>query len=358
MPETSAMRNADRALLAICIPTYNRGPFLSELLESIAGEIDALPPELTGHKVEVVISDNASTDDSAERIAAFNDRLSITFVHQSQNIGPDRNYLAVVAAAHATFCWLMGSDDIVEAGGLAQVLRAASSWDVAGFSVNYHRRSFDLEQTRSVRPPVSYRGDIIVEGRDRIYRDFAGHFGFISAHIFRRDLWQEVAETGEADAFFNGYVHVLILGRILDRLPRWGYIHHICVGWRGRNDSFAAGDHVDRLMVDVVGYRSITEHLFGRRSATTAAVMNSIAGTHILVHYRVAKVFYHSGASLRLAARTLTREYWRYPSFWKNILPWMIIPAPVLHGAWVGYQRTRHRLDPKYKIHPQARARS
>jgi len=358
MSKANPVQHAYPALLAICIPTYNRGPFLTELLESIAREVESLPPELASLKVEVAVSDNASTDDSAERIAAFNDRLTITYVRQSQNIGPDRNYLAVVAAADATFCWLMGSDDIVEPGGLAHIMRAASKWEAAGFSVNYHRRSFDLDQTTPVRPPVSYRHDTVVEGREEIYRQFVGHFGFISAHIFRRDLWQAVVETGEPTAFFNGYVHVLILGRILDYLPRWGYLHDICVGWRGRNDSFAAGDHVDRMMVDVVGYRSITEHLFGRNSTTTAAVMNIIAGTHILVHYRVAKVFYYSGASLRRAARTLAQEYWRYPSFWRKIVPWMIIPAPVLHGTWVCYQRTRHRLDPAYKIHPQARNRS
>lgn len=354
--ESAAKSN--RALLAICIPTYNRGPFLSDLLESIAREFEKLPPELAALGVEVAISDNASTDDTIDRIATFRERLTITYIQQSLNIGPDRNYLAVVAAAGARFCWLIGSDDIVEPGGLEQVLRAASRWDVAGFSVNYHRCSFDLDQRSPVRPPVSYRDDTIVEGRDKIYREFVGHFGFISGHIFRRELWQAVVETREPQAFLNGYVHVLVLGRILEHMPRWGYLHHVCVAWRGRNDSFAAGDHVDRMMVDVIGYRSITEHLFGRDSATTAAVMNGIAGTHILVHYRVAKVFYHSGVSLRQAARTLLREYWRYPAFWKKILPWMVIPAPVLHGVWIGYQRTRHRLDPTYKIHPQARTRS
>jgi abequosyltransferase len=342
-------------LLSICIPTYNRGMFLSDLLESILREMVSLPPELALLGVEVAISDNASNDDTIDRISAYRDRLSITYVRQSENIGPDRNYLAAVAAAHGKFCWLMGSDDVIELGGLTRALRAASQWDVAGFSVNYCKRSFDLAKTSGVRPPVTYRQDIVIEGRDEIYQNFAGHFGFISGHVFRHDLWQEVAETGEPLSFLNGYVHVLILGRLLERLPQWGYIDATCVGWRGRNDSFATGDHVNRMMVDVIGYRAITEQLFGKNSPVTAAVMNEIAGTHILVHYRIAKVFYHSGVSLRRAAWTLTREYWRYPSFWTKLLPWMVLPAPILHGLWVGYQRGRKRLDPTYKIHPQAR---
>jgi abequosyltransferase len=347
--------SAGVTLLSICVPSYNRGPFLTNLLESVAREIEALPPELLALGIEVAISDNASNDDTRDRVSAFEDRLTITYVRQSENIGPDRNYVAAVATGRGTFCWLMGSDDVVEPGGLAHVLRAAAKWDVAGFSVNYHKRSFDLAHSSSVRPPVPYRQDILVEGQEEIYRQFVGHFGFISGHVFRRSMWQEVAETGEPSLFLNGYVHVFILGRMLERLPRWGYIQHICVGWRGRNDSFAVGDHVDRMMVDVIGYRAITEHLFDKNSPVTAAVMNQIAGTHILVHYRVAKVFYHSGKSLRQAAWRLTREYWRYPSFWRKLLPWIMLPSPVLNRLWIGYQRTRHRIDPDYRIHPQAR---
>jgi abequosyltransferase len=342
-------------LLSICIPTYNRGAFLSDLLESILREAASLPPELIPLGLEVAISDNASTDDTFEIISAYQDRLAITYVCQPENIGPDRNYIAAVAASRGKFCWLMGSDDVVEPGGLTRALQAAKQWDVAGFSVNYCKRSFNLAEVSGIRPPVRYRDDVIVEGRDEIYRNFVGHFGFISGHVFRRDLWQEVVGTEEPLSFLNGYVHVLILGRLLERLPRWGYVHAICVGWRGRNDSFTTGDHVERMMVDVIGYRAITERLFGKDSLVAAAVMNEIAGTHILVHYRVAKVFYHSGASLRRAALTLVREYWRYPSFWTRLLPWMALPAPILHGLWVGYQRGRKRLDPTFKIHPQAR---
>ena len=344
-------------LLSICVPSYNRGAFLPDLLGGIAREIAALPAELQGCGVEVAISDNASIDDTADHIEPFRERLSIVYVRQAKNIGPDRNYLAVVEIAHGRFCWLMGSDDVIEPGGLAHVLRAARDWDVAGFSDNYHKRSFDLEQTSGIRPPVRLRSDAVVEGWEAIYQTFVGHWGYISGHVIRRDLWLTVVATGEAQRFLNAYVHVFVMGRMAERFPRWGYLHAVCVGWRGRNDSFVSGDHVDRMMVDVRGYRSITEHLFGARSPITAGVMNEIAGTHVLVHYRVAKVFWRSSASLRRAAATLTREYWLHPAFWWKLLPWMVVPAPVLHGLWVGYQRGRHRLDPNFKVHPQARKR-
>lgn len=352
-----AFRPPYAPLLSICIPSYNRGDFLPDLLNSIVRERDALPADFAAMGLEVVISDNNSTDDTTAHVAPFHNVVDLVYVQQVENIGPDRNFLAVVEAAHGRFCWLMGSDDVLEPGGLLHVMRALVGQDVAGVSVNYVRRSFDLTERSGVRPPVSFTQDTIVDGRDAIYRAFVGHWGYLSGHIVRRDLWQAVCATGEPLSFLNAYVHILVMGRMIERLPRWAYVHHICVGWRGRNDSFVTRDHVDRMMIDVAGYRDITVHLFGADSATTAAVMNAVAGTHVLVHYRIAKVFYHSGASLRHAAMILTSEYWRTPSYWLKLLPWILIPAPALHVAWVGYQRGRHRLDPRFPIHPQARRR-
>lgn len=351
----TAQEAAAGPLLSICIPTYNRGAFLPDLLRSIIRERNTLPIELAGAGIEVVISDNASTDDSEAQVAPFHDYLDISYVRQAQNVGPDRNFLAVVEAAQGRFCWLMGSDDVLEEGGLLHVLRALGEWDVAGLSVNYARRSFDLADLSAVRPPVSFDADLVVEGREAVYRGFVGHWGYLSGHVVRRDLWQAVVATGEPLRFLNAYVHILVMGRMIERLPRWGYVHHVCVGWRGRNDSFVTRDHVERMMIDVVGYRDITRHLFGIGSRTAAEVNSAIAGTHILVHYRIAKVFYHSGTSLRQAALTLTREYWRTPAYWRRLLPWILIPAPALHYTWLGYQRLRHRLDPGFPIHPQAR---
>lgn len=344
-------------LLSICIPTYNRAEFLPELFDSIIRGISEITESGASSNVEVVVSDNASTDNTKQVIEDYRDKLNIKYVMHENNVGPDLNFLAVIEAANGQFCWLMGSDDIIEVNGLKCVFDAARKWDVAGFSTNYHRRSFDLENASTVRQPVPYTQDVIVDGYDNVYRDFVGHWGFMSCQVVRRDLWQEVCKSKEQYKFLNGYVHVFIMGRMSEILPKWGYLSEICVAWRGRNDAFLNKDHVDRMMIDVKGYGDITRRLFGKKSSTTDFVINNIVRTHILTHYQVAKVFYYSGKSLRRAAFTITREYWRYPAFWTKLAPWIIMPSPLLHGLWVGYQRARYRLNPSFKIHPQARQR-
>ena len=125
-------------ILSICIPTYNRAAFLPALLDSILSEIDGLTQGLSGKDVEIVISDNNSTDDT-DRVVAFYQELlpRLVFLKQTENIGADRNYNAAIAASSGTFSWLMGSDDRVEAGGGGPrpVMRPA----ISGCRRFYHR---------------------------------------------------------------------------------------------------------------------------------------------------------------------------------------------------------------------------
>ncbi|WP_333693851.1 glycosyltransferase, partial [Phaeobacter italicus] len=52
--------------LSICIPTFNRASYLRTLLASLAEDLHQLP-----WPVEVIVSDNASPDETAEVVAAM-----------------------------------------------------------------------------------------------------------------------------------------------------------------------------------------------------------------------------------------------------------------------------------------------
>ena len=56
-----------RPSITAVVPTYNRGPLIARALESILGQ--TLPPD------EVVVVDDGSTDDTAERMRAYEDRV-------------------------------------------------------------------------------------------------------------------------------------------------------------------------------------------------------------------------------------------------------------------------------------------
>ena len=102
--------------LSICIPTFNRLSFLKELMPAILGQVDA------GHaEVEVAVSDNASTDGTADYLRSL-EHPRLRWWTNEVNIGGDRNFLKCVAEARGEYVWLFGDDDLMPEGSVASVL--------------------------------------------------------------------------------------------------------------------------------------------------------------------------------------------------------------------------------------------
>ena len=106
-------------LLTIAIPTCNRAQHLSLLLEVLAVELDGL-----WHEVELLVYDNASTDDTPNVTSAFVQRWPNTLVvRHATNIGSAPNFLACLGAAAGQYFWLMGDDDAPIKGLLPRVIQ-------------------------------------------------------------------------------------------------------------------------------------------------------------------------------------------------------------------------------------------
>jgi len=85
-------------LLSICIPTYNRADVLVQCLESIVTN------DGFGDDVEVVVSNNCSTDDTEEICLKYSSLYpNIKYFKNDTNIGADRNILHVLELGTGTF---------------------------------------------------------------------------------------------------------------------------------------------------------------------------------------------------------------------------------------------------------------
>jgi glycosyltransferase involved in cell wall biosynthesis len=120
--EVSGLADAQRPLLTIAIPTYNRADDLDELLKHIEPQLAALP------QVELLVSDNASPDRTPEvtaraeaRFASSGARLEVH--RQAVNLGADGNFAFCYAQARGRFFWLLGDDDRLVPGALDEVVR-------------------------------------------------------------------------------------------------------------------------------------------------------------------------------------------------------------------------------------------
>lgn len=107
-------------LLSICIPTFNRTAYLSDLLELLAPELAETPG--AADLVRIYISDNASTDDTRELVDRFARRWPVVYNCNPVNIGADRNFAQMIARAQGAYFWLLGDDELIVRGCLARLL--------------------------------------------------------------------------------------------------------------------------------------------------------------------------------------------------------------------------------------------
>lgn len=177
--------NSSTPLLSFCIPTRNRAAFLCEFLESLATQIT---PE-----VEVVISDDGSTDKTDAVIESFRTRLPQL---NARRVDPplryDRNLLHAVSMARGKYCWLFGDDDRLEAGGLAAVMEALKTTpDLTGLTTD--RISYDsaLANRLSVRALKQQQSALFRDANEAFLR-LLDRLGFLSCQVVNRALWNEI----------------------------------------------------------------------------------------------------------------------------------------------------------------------
>jgi glycosyltransferase involved in cell wall biosynthesis len=96
------VKASSSARVAVCIPTFNRSAYLRQAIESVLGQ--------TSSDYLILVSDNASTDDTADVVAAFGD-ARLSYVRLEQNVGWLGNFNACLGRVDAEFALVLGDDD-------------------------------------------------------------------------------------------------------------------------------------------------------------------------------------------------------------------------------------------------------
>jgi abequosyltransferase len=187
--------------LTICIATYNRADFLAQALESILGQAN--------EDIEVVVCDNASTDNTADVVSSAKLRSHcVKYFRQESNVGLDRNYDVAVQMAQGEYCWLFSDDDVIKPHAVERVLQALTN-DPSLVLVNVEYRSFDL--SRVLRPRgMKIVNDTIYAGHDfdRVIRDLAVTWNYIGIVVVRRELW---LSRDRAQYYGSLFIHVGVI---------------------------------------------------------------------------------------------------------------------------------------------------
>lgn len=107
-----------RPLISICVPTLNRADVITKMLDSIL-----LNPAYSPDKIEIVISDNASTDNTEEVIHHYQEKYQgIVYHRNSSNIGMMGNFQKVLELGNGEFLKYNNDYSIFTSHGLKDLI--------------------------------------------------------------------------------------------------------------------------------------------------------------------------------------------------------------------------------------------
>jgi len=106
-------------LLDILIPTYNRAVYLEKNIQLLLSFIEQLNIK---DKVKIIVSNNASTDNTAKILKNFNNDNLIVYT-QKINLGLEKNAVYCLSKSNAKFCMFLGDDDYIDILYLKEVIQ-------------------------------------------------------------------------------------------------------------------------------------------------------------------------------------------------------------------------------------------
>ncbi len=265
-------------LLAITIPTYNRGELLGILLDSIARDFPRLPADL-----EVVVLDNASTDDTKAQVQRRMDAgLPVRLVHNSTNIGMDGNLAACFEVTNAKYLWQIGDDEVLHAGACRYVLDFARTHDFGllhiesvGFTKGQQYKQF----TRRIAAAVDVRELSSAE----LFRRANIYLTFISANVINRHAIQAVEPNFDPRAEMNTFLPQMawIYG-VLKASPRHFHIRTPLFGALGGNTSGYRLIEVFGVNLLAITQRQLGASMPGARQTMANAVLTRLLPSELM----------------------------------------------------------------------------
>lgn len=102
---TDQLMQVEEPLVSICIPTYNSAEFIDETVRSIYAQ--------TYTNIEIIITDDASSDDTVKRIEDISSScpMPMTVKYLGENLGIEGNWNLAMSLARGKYIKLLPADD-------------------------------------------------------------------------------------------------------------------------------------------------------------------------------------------------------------------------------------------------------
>lgn len=157
----------NKPLLSICIPTYNRAPFLKKCLDSIV--IQFSDQEIR-QNVNIFILDNQSQDNTEEIVKKFTNTFeNIKYIKDNKNRNIARGIAKVASMGNGEYIWVFSDDDLQTNNALKLIIKTILTNQCNIIVSNFN--SFDKNQKNKTFNLLKINQDYFFTNR----KDFFKH---------------------------------------------------------------------------------------------------------------------------------------------------------------------------------------
>jgi glycosyltransferase involved in cell wall biosynthesis len=215
--------------ITVGIPTFNRAKLLTESIESV------LAQTYTGFSL--IVSDNASDDDTPDVVHSFSDER-IDYMRSERNVGAIANFNRLIAVAETELLLLLPDDDVLDPDHLAATVELLERFESVGLA---HSAS-DLidERSRVIRRvnPWVCPSAVTIERNDRALERLMASAGGLcfSSVVYRTKAIAAAGGLREEEEPFGDLSLWMRIALDWD----FAYIAKPLVGFRRHGDTISA----------------------------------------------------------------------------------------------------------------------
>lgn len=111
----------EQKLISICIPTYNRAPFLKECLESITAQFSDQRIQET---INIFILDNQSADNTKNVAESFTSKFdNILYIRDEQKRDISRGISKAASYGDGEYIWVFSDDDLQTSESISTIIK-------------------------------------------------------------------------------------------------------------------------------------------------------------------------------------------------------------------------------------------
>jgi len=318
-------------LLTIAIPTYNRADCLKLLLSELAKQIP-------GDSVELIISDNASPDNTPEVVEHFASQgMIFRYTRNNVNVGGDANFLQCYEMAQGEYFWIVGDDDVIVPGGLKRILSILEKrkYDLINVS------SYAYHDEYCPRPePKSWKKLTEFPSATAFALRVSTGLTFISGNIIRKGKLETKQHSDFSKQVGTNLMQLSWIFTLLSREPKCAFLPDRMVACKAMLPEAEHGT----CQVFGRNMQSMVQQFLGVDSKTGRAILNRTIQLWFpwaIVHGRLGNTPFHLVEDPRAILGEVFGSNFRY---WVFLWPTICLPLP-LARAWLFMLRVTAKID-------------